>query len=188
MNVDKFSIGFWHPFGSHAGETRESILQRKAQEITSVGWTLWSFQYRNTLEKWFNLLLSSDTNNTVYVLCSDSPNASDPKSYVAYCRKYRNINKDNWLDIPTPILVPHPIGKRSFASSFVVGKIIYQIEHIKIIPELGIEWFSSSEELWRNDNLPTRGEYLIREGGKSHIRGVYAVLELTYPYLAILQK
>ncbi|MGD1004657.1 MAG: hypothetical protein ABR887_04480 [Methanoregulaceae archaeon] len=51
--MKKFEIGFWHPFGVHAKESRDEILSRKLQELKSNGWTFWSFQYRKTLEKWY---------------------------------------------------------------------------------------------------------------------------------------
>jgi hypothetical protein len=47
-----------------------------------------------------------------------------------------------------------------------------------------MEWFSQGA--WREDRIPTRGEYLIRRGGEIAIRDVAAVLELKPPYLAIV--
>ena len=51
MSIDdlKFQIGFWHPFGPHAGESAEEIITRKRHEIEKNSWTIWSFQFRKTL-------------------------------------------------------------------------------------------------------------------------------------------
>jgi len=64
----KFTIGFWHPFGPHAGESREHILSRKAKEVEATGWTLWSFQQRRTLLDWLHWLPKSNDSVPVFVL------------------------------------------------------------------------------------------------------------------------
>ena len=44
-----------------------------------------------------------------------------------------------------------------------------------------------SDRAWRSDVLLTRGEFLIRKGGRVRPRRVAAVLELVKPYLAVLK-
>lgn len=76
-------------------------------------------------------------------------------------------------------------GKRDYACAFVV-KAIYEPEKIKI-PE-GIKWFCVRDKKWREDNLPTRGEYMTKSGGKCKLRKIYQILELAPPYLAVIKK
>jgi len=185
MNWSDFSIGFWHPFGSHASEHRDSILTRKAREIQDNGWTLWSFQHRKTLDLWRNLIQTHNPSR-VYVLCSDSPGALDPRSQVGFCRSFRLPGKE-WDMIPQSISVPHPFGSNVYASAFRV-KNIMKSSSMHDPPSFTIEWYSTQDANWRRDMLPTRGEYLIRRGSGGKIRRVYAILELECPYIAYLRR
>lgn len=181
-----FSIGFWHPFGPHAEETPEEILYRKKVEIESNGWTLWSFQYRKTLTKWFELI-NSLKNQSVYTLCSDGIGAREPKGKRDYCRQLRKPDKKNWEDIPPKISVPHPMSNRDYASAFVVKRII-DVDDTDNVPPFRIEWFHTERDAWISSPLPTRPEYLIRRGGSADIRRVRAVLELEHPYIVTLRR
>jgi hypothetical protein len=72
VRIGGLAIGFWHPFGAHAGESRDAIVVRKRAEIEANGWTRWSFQHRKSLDAWRGLL---PTSAAVFVLCSDSPSS-----------------------------------------------------------------------------------------------------------------
>ena len=185
MSWNDFSIGFWHPFGSHASESRDSILSRKSREIQNNGWTLWSFQHRKTLEIWRNIIQMHHPSR-VYVLCSDSPSANDPDGQVAYCSGFRLPGKE-WEKIPHSISVPHPFRSNPHASAFRVKNVL-KSSIMQGSPSFTIEWYSTQDTNWRTDMLPTRGEYLIRRGSGTKIRRVYAVLELEYPYVAYLRR
>jgi hypothetical protein len=79
--------------------------------------------------------------------------------------------------------VPHPFRKgNSQASAFVVRRVIHPIVPFALP---AVEWFSSKGQ-WRQDPVPTRGQYLIRPGGMVPMRSVRAVLELRAPYLAVV--
>lgn len=177
-------IGFWHPFGDHGGETREQIIGRKKLEIKNNGWTLWSFQYRKdeTIDQWLHQI---GNKNRVFVFCSDSKCARDPIGDRFDAKQFSRGVSDKWIDIPKTIKIPHPFGNENYACAFVV-KSIYGPEKIKI-PE-GIKWFCIQDKKWREDNLPTRGEYMIKSGGKCKLRKTYQILELTHPYLAVIKK
>ena len=157
MNWNDFTIGFWHPFGTHAGESRDQILARKQLEIDRNGWTLWSFQYRKTLDAWRNMLPDS---KPVYVLCSDSPNAVDPQTRPQVSRSYRTDSGASMQPIPVAISVPHPANARGLGSAFIVDEIIVPGTHGKN-PDFGICWRQTASNQWRSNALPTRGEYLI---------------------------
>jgi hypothetical protein len=43
--IENMTVGFWHPFGAHAGGSRDAIVVRKRAEIEANGWTLWSSQH-----------------------------------------------------------------------------------------------------------------------------------------------
>lgn len=186
MNQAVFNMAFWHPLGPHARESVEQIIERKRQEIQINGWTLWSFQYRRTqvLDEWRSHLMSA-AESTVKVFCSHSPKAVDPAVVgvpveAVECRSYRFAGQTLWQPWPTGIKVLHAFrGRRTQASAFVVDRIIHPVESFS--PQ-AIEWMSQGQ--WRQDRLPTRGEYLIRPGGTNPMRQVRAVLELRSPYLA----
>lgn len=183
----KFTIGFWHPFGDHGNENRNHIILRKQKEIIdNEGWTLWSFQNRpsETIDKWIEEIKKHDNEIKVFVLCSDSKGSKNPSGAIFHVKQYRFVGSNRWINIPSVIKVPHPFGKKSIALAFKV-KAIYEPETINL-PE-GIKWFCMDER-WREDSLPTRGEYLIKSGGKCKLRKIYQILELEYPYLAVLRK
>lgn len=184
LNKNKFKIGFWHPFGVAAGEPCDCIISRKKQEIKRNGWTLWSFQHRpeETINLWAKEIKKHGKN--VFVFCSDSKNAQDPKGKVFFSKQFKFANSDKWKKIPQSIKVPHPFGGGDRASAFIV-KAVHELEKVKA--SKGIKWLCMDGR-WREDNLPTRGEYLIKSGGKCKLRKVYQILELKHPYLAILKK
>lgn len=181
MNWSAFELGFWHPFGVHGGEQRDEILVRKTDEIVrNDGWTLWSFQHRRMIPVWQNTLSSADVGKT-FALCSDSPLAAQPRGAVRHSTEYRASETGEWLPIPSAIRIPHPFGGRELASAFVVEGIDLLGER-ENQPTFGIAWMSS-RGTWREDRLPTRGEYLIKRGGVARLRPVYAVLTLRPPFV-----
>jgi hypothetical protein len=190
MNYTNFEIAFWHPFGPHGQETPKEIIRRKYAEIAANGWTLWSFQHRRMLNDWHHELLAAER-NAVFVFCSEGRGALDPAregtlSKATECQSYRFITgKDTDLQpMPRGVRVPHPFrpGKK-LASAFVVRQIIFPIEPFQLP---AVEWFSRKKGPWRQEKVPTRGEYLIRPGGTIAMRSVSAVLELKPPYLAVV--
>ncbi len=184
-NKVKFRIGFWHPFGDHGDENRDHIILRKQKEIiNNKGWTLWSFQGRKseTIDKWVKEI--EQQGGRVFVLCSDSKGAKNPSSKKFDVKQYKFVDSNKWVNMPPSIKISHPFGKRNTALAFRV-KAIFGAKIISL-PE-GIKWLCMDGR-WREDNLPTRGEYLIKSGGKCKLRKVYQILELEYPYLAILKK
>jgi hypothetical protein len=188
MDYESFEFGFWHPFGPHAQEAPERIIERKRREIAGNGWTLWSFQHRapGCLDAWARLL-SNARSAPPLVFCSLSPGAVDPahmdtprKDLLA--QRFRFAGDDSWLPLPAMVSVPHPFhGRRSEASAFVVERIIHPVVFFEP-PE--VEWFSQGT--WRSDRVPTRGEYLLRPGGSVPLRPVRAILVLREPFLAVV--
>ena len=86
--------------------------------------------------------------------------------------------------MPKRIRVPHtfPLGIGQ-ASAFVVQRVIHPLQPFQPTP---VEWYCPSDGPWRQDRVPTRGEYLIRPGGRIRMRSVRAILELKPPYLAVV--
>ncbi len=164
------AVGIWHPFGTHAGETRYAIVSRKMREIHDNGWTLWSFQFRNLAA----LMLERPT----FVLCSDSPGASDPRSEPVPAAEYRAVGSETWVPLPPAISVPHPFHT-PVASAFVVDGI----ERLTDQPQFGISWLRTKDMMWRDERLPTRGEYVIRTDGTLRPRRAFAILRLREPWL-----
>ena len=212
MNYQQFEMAFWHPFGSHSGETPEEIIERKQGEIQRCGWTLWSFQNRRTmlplwhtqLENWCSEKTRDDTGR-VFAFCSDSRGAKDPmntgnkeKVKKDNCTHYLQVDEaedDNWRPVPPGIRALHSFKKsvsHPQCSAFMVKKIIYPAEEPHRLKSAAV-WFAKSGE-WRQERtngdkcLPTRGEYLIRPHPQGvPLRRIRAVLELAPPYLAQLK-
>ena len=195
MSHPAFQIGFWHPFGPHSNETAVQILERKDTEIEANGWTLWSFQYRRMLNDWHRELTLAAPHQ-VLVYCS-SGGGKDPverggTARAVDCRSYLLLGEAEWRAMPEGVRVPHtfPLGKGR-ASAFVVQRIIHAVERFDFP---AVEWLSQAGEWCQGfqtkkgwcAGIPSRGEYLIRPGGISQMRGVRAVLELRPPYLAIV--
>ena len=91
--------------------------------------------------------------------------------------------------MPRGVRVPHPFraGKK-IASAFIVHRIMYPVKPFQRPP---VEWFSKGNDgdgRWAQTKVPTRGEYLIRQGGAIAMRRVSAVLELRHPYLALVSS
>jgi hypothetical protein len=185
--VAAFHLGVWHPFGPHGRETPEQIIERKRREIDLNGWTLWSFQYRRleVLQTWC-LEMAAAEPLTALVLCSDSAGAVDPAEAgtpvgTTDCRSYMSVGAEVWQPFPAGVRVPHPFkGEKGTASAFIVGRILYPVDFVGP----AAEWLSKGQ--WRQDRVPTRGEYLVRPGGTVPLRPVRAVLELRAPYLALV--
>lgn len=79
--------------------------------------------------------------------------------------------------------VPHPMkGKMNKGAAFIVKRIIYPDTN-KSIP---IEWYKKGK--WEARELPTRPEYLIRRGKGAQMPAYSVILELRYPYLAVVGR
>ena len=190
MNFDQFTIGFWHPFGAHGQESPGSIIERKRKEIAVNNWTLWSFQFRHTLDAWHREILAKGQPR-VFVFCSDSKGATDPgregsSSRTVDCNGYKLVGDPEWRPIPSTIRVPHPFRpNRTEVSAFVVNNIFHPIERFPVPP---LEWISENRNpSWSATSFSTRGETMIRPGGSIPMRRVRAILELEAPYLALVR-
>ncbi len=172
-----FEIGFWHPFGPHAGETPGDIIKRKRNEIDRNGWTLWSFQFRNSLETWYKQI-EKNKPTKVFVLCSEGKGAKDPAGKPNDCTYYIPVGKIKPEKIPDSIRVPHPMGNKTKGSAFIVKNIIYPTDY----KAKSVEWLKDGK--WQISSLPTRPEYLIRLGKGQSTKQVRAILELKHPYVA----
>jgi hypothetical protein len=189
VNYAEFELSFWHPFGPHAQESMGQIIERKRAEILANGWTLWSFAYRPMLADWHRELQSA-AQDRVFAFCSEGKGAVDPVrdgslSRAIDCQHYRLNGETEWLPMPSRVSVPHPFQpnrKKKLASAFVVQRIICPVAPFS---PPAVEWFSPHKGPWCRTKIPSRGVYLIRQGGMMAMRGVSAVLELRPPYLAI---
>ena len=114
----------------------------------------------------------------VFVFCSEGKGARDPVSERKYCNYYLPIGESVVKEIPIEIQIPHPMGKKSKGSAFIVKNIIYPVD----CETTTIEWLKEGK--WQTAPLPTRPEYLIKSGRGQSMRKFRAILELQYPYLA----
>jgi len=173
-----FTIGFWHPFGPHAGEAPEAILERKAHEINATSYTLWSFQHRTTLELWRHTVRAAGP-ALVYVLCSKPAGARDPKAEPRRCSAFRRSLGADWEPIPPTIHVPHPMGPGQMGSAFVVKHVL----PVACRPSFTVSWLRTRDNRWMHSQLPTRPEFLIRRDAGAVMRPISLVLELQEPYV-----
>lgn len=180
--ISDFTVGFWHPFGPHGGETAMEILERKQQEIDAVGWTLWSFQFRRTQQAWYQEIMRTKPRK-VLVFCSEGKGAKDPVGEIQPCRRYRTVDNEADAAIPNAIQIPHPMGKSDRACAFVMEEIVIPRANIELFPA---EWYRTGGT-WEETRIPTRGEFLIRRGGQINVRRYRAILVLRYPYLATIR-
>ena len=128
----------------------------------------------------------------MFVLCSHSPGARDPDLNRGSLlpTHYQNPHERLWLPMPDASLmkVTNPFRRKGRASAFKVHSVTVLPQ--PIVPPFGIEWYAKGERRWRSDNLPTRGEFLIRRSGDGscNARRVTAVLELEPPFLATVKR
>ena len=195
--LDKFEIGFKHPFGPHGNESPEHILKRKIDEVNNKknkGFTLWSFQARDkegTLKYWKNEL-DKYNGKTVRVFCKTCKGAKDAKSKKLLCTHYSEDFGNTWEKIPENIRIPHP-KRTNFACAFKVKKILEAKEKNKV-HKLGLRWLrvrdSKIEKAgsWSRKAYG-RGEVLISPDKKAKPKNlpISAVLELESPYIVMLK-
>ena len=177
------SIGFWHPFGPYGGLSEAEIVRWKRGEAEGFGWTFWSFAYSPSAHLWLKEL--SNVSRPVFAFCSHSPAAIDPYKHQGQpprATDYKWLDDAEWHRMADPDLmkVTNPFKRRGFASAFRVSHV-FDLE--PLVPPFEVEWFSKKERGWRSDNLPMRGEFLVRRGRGTRLRKVRVVLELSPPYL-----
>lgn len=182
---EKFQVGFWHPFGPYTGLSPAQVLEWKRSETERHGWTFWSFVYSSS-EAWLDLL--AGVAGPVFAFCSDSPGARDPDRHrgTLLASHFRYVDSGDWKAMPAPdvMKVTNPFKREGLALAFKVARVLPISPQV---PPFEIEWYSKGDRAWRSDALPTRGEFLIRRGGRVRLRRVSAVLELVEPYLAVLK-
>ena len=205
---DQFSVGFWHPFGPHGGETPEEILARKTDEISQNGWTLWSFASRSNDPEPELIRLSkyvkTENPERVFSFCSNSVTTKkgeadkeknkEPIGEKFSANSYRHSGSRDWQAIPDTVKIPHHFGMAEYALAFKVRQI-HLVSNPAQQPPVMIEWLDASGR-WRSEQLaggayyPTRGEYLIRlqPSSPAKLRPVRAILELAPPYITAIKR
>lgn len=192
MTYLDFEMAFWHPFGPHSGESAEGILDRKATEAASNGWTLWSFgslprPCKPLFDKWCHEL--SKTTSDIYAFCSNGSGVDPSRDGGVCCSRWKPHGKADWRHIPDGVQVPHGFnGNQQYACAFLVSDVI-RVDPGKRLP-VHVEWLDKNGR-WRREKLPTRGEKLVRpcsSGAALPKKGICAVLKLKPPYLAYLER
>jgi hypothetical protein len=190
VNWDHLDLAFWHPFGPYCGLSEEAILRWKSDEVERHRWTFWSFAYAPTAAKWSSVL--REHSGPIHVLCSYSPTAQDPfpNAKPRRATHYRFLNESiEWQAMPSGdgvMFVTNPFKRQGLATAFKITRV--EVLHPPVTPAATVEWFARGQEQWSSRDLPTRGEFLVRRGGKANLRQVCAVLECSPPYLAELQS
>ena len=135
---------------------------------------------------WLEQLAS--VSGPVFALCSHSEAARDPDQHrgALLASHFRHVDDGDWQAMPEQHImkVTNPFKRQGLALAFKVARVLPVSPQV---PPFDVEWYSKGDRAWRSDVLPTRGEFLIRKGGRVRPRRVVAVLELEKPYLAVLK-
>lgn len=190
-NVDALpSICFWHPVGPHGGETLRQIHDRKLDDVTRYGFTMWSFAPATALRvyAWRAELRRAEI-DTCRVLCCGN-NTTDPSTNGGEVRWLSEYSEDLlvWRKLPHPRMTSYHRGptKAGFvASAFYVTAIEKPDTKIKR-PQ---SWFRANGNEWERTSVPTRGEYLVRRPALTKERGtdLRLLLSVTFPYVVWLR-
>ena len=186
-SITSTDLCFWHPVGSHAGESLDEILIRKRKDIKRFGFTLWSFAPARPerVFAWRNELWRLGQEQCVAVCCGDS--TTDPYTGLAPVTwgTEDSDDLDSWTPMPCPRMTSYHRGPRKnglVASAFIITSI-------EVPPSERVErprqWFRAQHGCWEEEStVPTRGEYLIRKPTATE-RGplVQAVLTVQRPFV-----
>lgn len=178
---------FYHPVGSHSGESLLEIIERKKKDINKYGFTLWSFAKvsGDRLSLWKRCLRENGQEISDVICCGKS--SKDPLlSGNPYWVKEYSKDLINWEKVPDRMTSyqKFPKGNSPVASAFLVYDIInggFEVEKPKT-------WFMAKEERWENEiNIPTRGEFLIYYPLRGKGRKVKIILKIKDPFVVYLR-
>lgn len=195
MTYLDFEMAFWHPFGPHSGESAEEILDRKAKEAASNGWTLWSFRALAKLpmgmfDKWHREL--SQATSEIYAFCSNGGGVDPAGDGGVCCSHWQPHGDTKWRRIPKGVKVPHGFNdQKQYACAFKVSDVI-RVELGEQLP-VQVEYLNKDKgwivpPAW---NRAGRAEKLVRPcktGITLPKKGICAVLKLAAPYLAYVKR
>jgi len=186
-----FNVGFWHPFGRHAGEATDHILARKSLEAERNGFTIWSFTgpRPETVTRWREKVHSEGDGRAI-AFCSSGKNARDPNPEPFHCTEYSADGGRSWERIPDGIRVPHPKSSRRVnIVGYFVRKVIVAEPFRPAVNVLYEKKDGAGGHFWKEGKfLPTKGNSLIKRADRgAPLREICAMLELEYPYVVMLR-
>ena len=121
---------------------------------------------------------SASVSGPVFAFCSHSEAARIPIQHRSALARihFRHVDDDDWQAMPPEqhiMKVTNPFKRQGLATiAFKVARVL------PVSPQdatsFDVEWYLKGDRAWRSGVLPTRGEFLIRKGGRGlQPRGVY---------------
>jgi len=172
---------FWHPVGSHAGESLEEIVLRKTADIEQHGFTLWSFTPARSerVEAW---RADIATTPQTQVLCCGEATQDPGEGRPVHWAREVSSDKKIWTAVPPRMTSYHrPPNKQGIMAS------AFQVIQIEAQKDLFVErpkwWLKTDRPEWVNRPVPTRGEYLVKNVAFSSGRTVRLLLTLSSPFV-----
>ena len=117
---------FYHPVGSHSGESLLEIIDRKMEDISKYGFTLWSFSKvgEDRLNLWKRCLKENNQEISDVICCGE--NSKDPLiNGEPYWVKEYSEDLINWENVPEKMTSyqKFPKGGNPVASAFFASLI-----------------------------------------------------------------
>lgn len=189
--MDDFAaMCFWHPVGSHAGETLAQICERKTSDVTQYGYTLWSFAPATTARvyAWRSELSKARLDACTVLCCGER--TEDPYRGDGPVRWLTEYSEDLviWQRLPHPRMSSYHRGptKHGFVASafYVTGIEATDAIHV----DRPTTWFRAQDQSWTRGRVPTRGEYLVKKPATTEKGArVRLTLSVAYPYVVWLR-
>lgn len=179
---------FYSVIGRHAGETVAEILERKQDEVTAAGFSLWSAQID---AKSMEQLADLTENDIVTVYCKISSKALDPVPNNQVCQAHRMILINGQeKEIPAGIRTTYN-RKKSKYQAYVVGNYQF-LEEPQIVDFGQYETTladgskkSYSERFNLKQFQNTLGVF-TPDLKETCSKEIYAKMELVYPFVVTI--
>jgi hypothetical protein len=186
IDIVSSELCFWHPVGPHAGESLGHIVRRKLDDICKHGFALWAFAPAklDRVARWREELRREGQRSCVAI--GTGRETRDPgEDRTAHWATEHSDDLSVWAKTPARSTSYHrsPNGLGIAASAFLVTGI-----HVPdgLTVQKPRTWFRAAELRWETEQeLPTRGEYLVRSVRVAPDLGipVKVLLRLEYPFV-----
>lgn len=181
------SLTFWHPVGAHSGESLIEIVQRKQQDISKHGFTLWSFApaRMERIELW-RLSLKQAGQSSAEIICTGDKTQDPGEARPAIWMTEWSRDGKSWLKIPGERMTSYhrKAGTNGIAASaFFVTAISTPASGRRT--DRNTPWLS--KDGWSNTPVPTRGEFLVEKPNSDKGQLVRLVLTSADPFVVFVR-
>lgn len=184
------TLYFWHPVGSHVGESLREIIDRKQNEIQKHGFTLWSFSSAKLerITKWREEIKTANQNDCIIIGTGKKTKDPGQNKSIYWASEYSS-DENIWLPIPKNMCSYHrpKNNKGIMASAFFVTKIEAPTSLKVIKPKT---WLQTTKNIWETSQaLPSRGQYLIKNPDLNSNTGmpIHVLLHAKPPFVVFIR-